>query len=574
VRCGKGKQMSKRRTKSTSGSRATIPVEDLPFSDQMIMTERGFEKAGTGSLLAPGQSDGLVHMPQFMNLSGQTLAPKRGTRELQITYSESPWLRAIVSKIARAVAGTDWVLYAKKNAAGRYVDHGDLVSKANGKLRETKLKTYIDTNQVEVIEDHPMLTFLETGSGNPRLNGFSAMEVTQKHLDLVGEAFWLLELDDFGIPMAYWPLPPAWIGDFPTNSNPNYLVNVPRGMTVSIPATLIVPFIDPDPNDPYGRGSGIAKSLDDEIQIDEYAAKHSRSFFLNRARPDIIISGQFVNANDAARLEKQWMGDHQGFWKSFKPLFFSQKIDVKELSQTFESMQMVQLRKYERDTFVNVFGIPPEKIGLIGESKRSTIQAADMFWNKDVIKPRVEMIRRVLQQVITPRFDDRLILYYETPVIQEDEFKLAAMKIAPHASTINEWRAVQGQKSIGPAGDCFVIPLNSQVVGYKDGKLYTVIGGKDTTSSSSADSSKTDNSNSNDTTDNEDDQPTDDEASFDRDEVSTRSAFDREDTKAEDIYPMYEDAPRKEKAFVDGLVDEIMQSARAVIERMIPQSDD
>ncbi len=562
--------MSKRRTKSTSVEK--VATEDLPFSDQMIMTERGFEKAGTG-VLAPGQSGGLVHMPQFMNLSGQTLPPKRGTRELQITYSESPWLRAIVSKIARAVAGTDWVMYAKKNAAGRYVDHGDLVSKKNGKLRENKLKQYINTNQVDIIEDHPMLTFLETGSGNPRLNGFSAMEVTQKHLDLVGEAFWLIELDELAMPIAYWPLPPSWISDFPTNNNPFYLVNVPRGMTVAIPATLIVPFIDPDPNDPYGRGSGIAKSLDDEIQIDEYSAKHSRSFFLNRARPDIIISGQFINAKDAERLEKQWMGDHQGFWKSFKPLFFSQKIDVKELSQTFESMQMVQLRKYERDTFVNVFGIPPEKIGLIGESKRSTIQAADMFWNKDVVKPRVEMIRRVLQQVVTPRFDDRLILYYETPVIQEDEFKLAAMKIAPYASTINEWRDVQGQKSIGPAGDVFVIPLNSQVVGYKNGEVYSILGAKPVTSTDTTSTDTTGGKTNEFGMDDDDDDDFDEKEVITEDEDDTKSRYEREGAKSDATPPMYEEKPTKDKAFIDGLVDEIMQSARVVIERMLPDSE-
>jgi hypothetical protein len=425
------------------------------------MTERGFERAPNP--LIPGQSNGVVHVPQFMNLSGQSLPPKRGTHELQKLYSESPWLRAIVSKIARAVAGTDWVLYAKKDALGRYIMPEDIVSK-NGRLNENRLLKHVDLGAIDVIYDHPMINFLETGTGNPRLNGFSAMEVTQKHLDLVGEAFWLIEPGQFDIPAAFWPLPPSWIQDFPTNQNPNYVVTVPRGMTISVPATLIVPFIDPDPDNPYGRGSGIAKSLDDEIQIDEYSAKHSRSFFLNRARPDIIISGQFINQKDAERLEKQWLSDHQGFWKAFRPLFFSQKIDVKELSHTFESMQMVQLRKYERDTFVNVFGIPPEKIGLIGESKRSTIQAADMFWNKDVIKPRVEMIRRVLQQVVTPRFDERLVLYYETPVIQEDEFKLEAMKAAPWASTVNEWRKVQGHATLGPAGEVLVVPLNSQII--------------------------------------------------------------------------------------------------------------
>lgn len=440
-----------------------VPVDSLPFSEQMIWSENGLIKAPAGNPLAPGQSGGVVHAPQFMNLSGSSLPPKRGTPELQRLYSESPWLRAIASKVARGVAGTEWVMYAQRSAAtGRYIMSPDVVR--NGKLNEQRLQKYIDVNTMDMITNHPMITFLETGTGNPRLNGFSCIEVTQKHLDLVGEAFWLIEPDELGVPKAYWPLPPSWIHDFPTNQNPNYLINAPRGMTVSVPASMIVPFIDADPNDPYGRGSGIAKSLDDEIQIDEYAAKHGKAFFLNRARPDIIISGQFVNQQDAQRLEKQWLSDHQGFWKAFRPLFFSQKIDVKELSHNFEQLQMVQLRKHERDTFVNVFGIPPEKIGLIGESKRSTIAAADMFWNKDVIKPRVEIIRRVLQQTIVPRFDERLILYYETPVIQEDEFKLQAMQAAPWASTLNEWRKIQGWPTLGPAGEVLIVPLNSQII--------------------------------------------------------------------------------------------------------------
>jgi hypothetical protein len=232
--------------------------------------------------------------------------------------------------------------------------------------------------------------------------------------------------------------------------------------------SMIIPFIDPDPANPYGRGTGIAKALDDEIQIDEFAAKHSKSFFLNRARPDIIVSGQFVSQKDAERLEKQWLSDHQGFWKAFKPLFFSQKIDVKELSHTFENLQMVQIRKHERDTFISVFGAPPEKFGIIGESKRSTINAADYFWNKDLIKPRVEMIRRILQTALVPRYDERLLLYYDTPVLQDEEFKLNAMRQAPHASTINEWRKVQGHETLGPAGDVLVIPLNHMIVPIND----------------------------------------------------------------------------------------------------------
>lgn len=451
-----------RKRKRTQTAESTNPV-----GRELVMTERGFEPAED----VRKQAGRAVHAPQIMELSSAKVPPRRGTRELLRLYSDSPWLRAIVSKIARAVAETDWLLYAKRDVkSGRYINPGNLLSRSH-KVREELLLKALEQSEADRIYDHPLLEMLERGTGNPRLLGFAALEVTQKHLDLTGEAFWLLETDNFGTPYAFWPLPPSWVTSFPEEGNPFYDISVPGGSAVKVPVTMMVPFIDPDPDNPYGRGTGISKSLDDEIQIDEFAAKHAKSFFLNRARPDIIISGQFISPKDAERLEKQWLSDHQGFWRSFKPLFFSQKIDVKELSQSFESMQMVQLRKHERDTFVSVFGAPPEKFGIIGESKRSTINAADYFWNKDLIRPRVEMIRRMVQDVVVPKFDERLILYYDTPVLQDEEFKLEAMRQAPWASTINEWRKVQGQETLGPAGDVLVIPMNQMIIPIKnDGK--------------------------------------------------------------------------------------------------------
>lgn len=431
----------------------------------LVMTDEG--EVPVEVARAARAAGGAVHQPQLMNLSGQSLPPRRGTRELLTLYGESPWLRAIVGKIGRAVAETDWLLYAQKNSSGRYISPDGLVSRA-GNVRDEVFKRELDKGTVEIIHNHPLLDLLETGTGNPRLNGFAALMVTQEHIELTGEGFWLLEPDELGVPKAYWPLPPSWVTNFPNGQSPFYELSVPGGAQVKIPMSMIIPFIDPDPANPYGRGTGIAKALDDEIQIDEFAAKHSKSFFLNRARPDIIVSGQFVSQKDAERLEKQWLSDHQGFWKAFKPLFFSQKIDVKELSHTFENLQMVQIRKHERDTFISVFGAPPEKFGIIGESKRSTINAADYFWNKDLIKPRVEMIRRILQSALVPRYDERLLLYYDTPVLQDEEFKLNAMRQAPHASTINEWRKVQGHETLGPAGDVLVIPLNHMIVPIND----------------------------------------------------------------------------------------------------------
>ena len=407
-----------------------------------------------------------VTAPTFMDLSSQLSSPRRGTRELLKIYSDSPWLRAIVNKIGKSVAETQWLLFSAVDGRGNFVANVQL-ARMSGEARQKALHGVVDTGDATRIVNHPLLNLLDRGTGNPRLNGFACIQLTAMHIDLVGEAFWLIEKNELGAPETFWPLPPSWVRRLPTESHPFYELSTDGGLVGDIPASMVVPFIDPDPKDPYQRGTGISKSLDDEIQIDEYAAKHQKSFFLNRARPDIIISGQFINSEDAKRLERKWLSDHQGFWKSFKPLFFSNKIDVKELSQSFESMQMVQVRKQERDTFQQVFGVPPEKLGIIGESKRSTIAAADMFWTKDIIRPRVETIRRPMQGVLVPMFDERLILSYETPVIQEDEFKLQVMRFAPWAYTLNQWQELSGAPGFGPAGDVLMVPLNMQLIPVK-----------------------------------------------------------------------------------------------------------
>ena len=401
----------------------------------------------------------------LVNLSGQLTSPRRGTRELLELFSQSPWLRAIVGKIARSVAEVDWCLYVKKEN-GKYTALTSVMERSP-EYRERYIKEHNNVIGLEKITSHPLLDVLYRGTGTTRLDGFGVRQVTQEHLDLTGEAFWLLEKDNLGIPKATWPLPPSWVRTLPDEKVPYYEVVVPGGVLKQVPMTEIIPFIDPDPQNPYNRGVSTAMALDDEIQIDEYAAKHQKSFFLNRARPDIIISGQFLSPTDTKRLESQWLADHQGFWKAFKPLFFSQKVDIKELSQSFESMQMVQVRQHERDTFISVFGVPPEKLGVIGDSKRSTIAAADFFWNKDIVKPRLEKLRRPMQMSMVPMFDERLMLEYETPVVQDDEHRLNVMKAAPHSITLNEWREEAGKASLGPVGDVLVVPLNSQLLPVK-----------------------------------------------------------------------------------------------------------
>ena len=230
--------------------------------------------------------------------------PKRGTRELLDAYNTMPWLHAVVNKVSRSVASVTWQLYRADNARA--------VQRAGPDVRKGMLK---QAELVEV-ETHPVLDLLD--NANEFLTGLTARQLTQIYLDLTGEAFWLLERNGAGRPVEYWPIPPDWVLDTPTPDKEAFRVSF-RGWRGEIPKSEIIWMFEPDPVNPYSRGSGTGRALADELETDEYASKHVKSWFYNRARPDIIISADGLTPQDTARLEEDWLRKSQGFWKAYKP---------------------------------------------------------------------------------------------------------------------------------------------------------------------------------------------------------------------------------------------------------------
>jgi len=384
------------------------------------------------------------------------LPPERGTKELLDAYNTMPWLRAVTNKVSRSVASTTWQLYVVRQS-------GKAIKSAKLQRADytTRRKIYEGLKKEEVLEEidqHPLLDLLDNAS--EYLTGFTARQLTQIYLDLVGEAFWLLERNGLGVPVAYWILPPDWVIGTPTPEHPSYKVSF-IGWQGEIPASEIIWFKDPNPVNPYARGSGTGRALADELETDEYAAKHVKSWFFNRARPDVIISADGLSPADTARLEEDWVRKNQGFWRAYKPYFLSKKVDVQALSQTFENMQLVDLRKYERDTILQVFGVPPEIVGVIENSNRATIEAADYLFAKWVLVPRLEFLRNILQEKLVPQFDDRLVIDYESPVTEDREFILRAAQSAPWSLTIDEWRELQGLEPLpDDKGQVYMLPFN------------------------------------------------------------------------------------------------------------------
>src|SRR6185295_18915609 len=211
-------------------------------------------------------------------------------------------------------------------------------------------------------------------------------------------------------------------------------------------------FKDPDPAMPYWRGTGTSQALADEMETDEYAAKYIKAFFYNSARPDVIITPKGDNAslnpNEMDRLETQWTNEHQGFWRAFKPLFSNRPIDVTVLEANFRQLQMKDLRSHIRDICLQVWGVSPEILGVLENSNRATIDAADSLFSKWVIVPRLEDWRLDFQRQLVPEYDERLILDYESPVQEDKTFAKEVMGLITEAFSLDEIRELVGHSPL------------------------------------------------------------------------------------------------------------------------------
>lgn len=411
--------------------------------------------------------------------SARGAPPRRGTPELLAAYSTMPWLRAVTQRISEATSSVQWRLFAIRRRLpgqptgeaplGRFVFVPALAHKYCREERQKLLNVAREAGELVELVDHPMIRMLSTGNGyHP---GGTIRRLKQVYIDLTGEYFMLKERDsEFGVPKALWPIPTHWVTDTPTPSNPVFMVRL-GSMVVEIPETEMIWAVDPDPLNPYGRGTGITQTLSDELETNEYASKHLKNHFFNRARPDFIAyvkpgpNESEVNKRTLLKLKQQWLDEHMGFWKSFKPHFINRELKIHEFVQDFRKQQLLPIMEYERNTIIQVFGFPPEIFGILESSNRSTIDAADFLFTRYAVLPRMEFQREVLQQSLVPEYDDRLILDFDSPVTEDREHILKVAQAAPWVLEMNDWLGMMGKQQLtGPEGKIRGIPHDVTLV--------------------------------------------------------------------------------------------------------------
>ena len=437
-------------------------LDNLRFTMAYMIAPSGLKEAYNGNF-----------MQAILGASGGGFGRRSlsSTPELLEAYNRQPWLRAAVHKISYSVSTVPWRVFVARGRNGKVYDGVRKLQKTNDwRQRQRMMKSMTKEVEFVEIEDHPILDVLS--SGTELFPGTLNTQLSQAYIDLVGESFQLKERNgrlnnprtQRGVVGGLVPVPPHWVSELPTPGKPFYEIRFgSSGVGELVPKEDVIFFRDPNPLNPYGRGSGISRALGDELQANEAASRTIRSRLENNSIPPFIAmpeaEGFVPDDVQLARVREEWQRRLRGPDKSGFVHFLKTKFKFEKLGNTFEELSLIPLLQNQRDTIMQVFGIPPEILGILTNSNRATIEAAETLYGMHVVKPRMEFLRSGYQRSLVPEFDDRLILEFDSPVPEDKEFELRVMQAMSWAFMADEIREKGGQEILpDESGRVFGVP--------------------------------------------------------------------------------------------------------------------
>ena len=308
-----------------------------------------------------------------------------------------------VSRWARppSMNTAEWLSMFSKSPRLAVVDRiaSDLAS-VGGRL----LRVNEDGSETEVTQ-HPFLDFMAQPNPLYEMTSSAIWRLHEIYLMLVGEGFFLIERDAIGRPVEFWNVPPHWVKMTPYLGNPNYQIVSPGGLSMGIPVDDMFVMKQLNPLDPFMRGLGIAESIADEVEIDEYAAKFQKRFFYNDATPPTVFIMPDATPEQRDAFMAGWNKRHKGVENSHKAAALTGNVSVHELGKgEGKNLGFIESRVAMRDAVLEHFGVPREIMGITENSNRATAVAAQYIYAKNVLMPRLRNREEAINKQLLPLF--------------------------------------------------------------------------------------------------------------------------------------------------------------------------
>jgi HK97 family phage portal protein len=209
-----------------------------------------------------------------------------------------------------------------------------------------------------------------------------------------------------------------------------------------------------------------------QVDTDNYATEHVKTVLNNKGKnPSTVLETELnVTPEEALAIESRWRekygGDNRGGIG-----VLGQGAKVHELGMTMVELDLDALRRTPQVSICNVFGVPPELIGVVAGLEQSSYNnkaEAHKAFYLDTLVPMQAMLEEEFQLGLLPDSDNELLRFDNDQIpayqmIQSVAKELSLREAQAGFVTIDEHRATLGLPPVPSGGGNYFLRSFSQM---------------------------------------------------------------------------------------------------------------
>lgn len=274
-----------------------------------------------------------------------------------------------------------------------------------------------EDERTEVIT-HPALNLLN--NPNPFMTRNELVQRTQQFLDLIGDAFWLVEYRG-RMPIGLWPIIPTLMEERrdPEEFLIGWWYRQPDGTRKELKLNQVIHFQVPNPSNMW-RGSSVVRSILTNLEAMHFATAFNRNMFANDATPGGVLQADNpVSGPELEQLTDTWRAAHQGVGNASRVAVLANGVKWVSVTPTMRDMMFTDLINLSRDQIREAYGIHPHMLGQSSDVNRANAEAASADFARWKLVPRLDRIQQTLNKFLLPLFsglNSPVEFSYENPV--------------------------------------------------------------------------------------------------------------------------------------------------------------
>lgn len=323
---------------------------------------------------------------------------RHDTRAQMATYESVSTLHAIVNSISTSVAAVRWHLY-KTHRSG-------------------------DPSKRKEVTKHPALQVWNRP--NPHQTRMQFVRAQQQHLELAGEADWIVSRPaGMTIPSELWLVRPDRMAPVPhpTDFLSGWVYTSPDGEQVPLEVNEVLQPKYPNPMDPY-RGLSPVPSAMIDLEAAQLAAQWNLNFFYNSAEPGGVIEvPRSLTDPEFKTMRERWAETHKGVANAHRVAILENGKWVPR-GYSMRDMEFVGLRGLSSEIIREAFAYPKPMLGGTEDVNKAAAWAAQVIMARWLVAPRLEILREILNVFFLPMFGslaDGHEFDFENPVPEDRE---------------------------------------------------------------------------------------------------------------------------------------------------------